>query len=138
MSTLRIANGRLIDPVSGLDETGDLLITDGRIAKIGTDLSHEPYDALIQADGLVVAPGLVDIHVHFRDPGFTYKEDIRTGAAAAAAGGFTTVITMANTKPPVDSPELVQYVLEEGKKTSIRVLPTATITKGMLGKELNK
>ncbi len=136
MSTLRIANGRLIDPVSGLDETGDLLITDGRIAKIGTDLSHEPYDALIQADGLVVAPGLVDIHVHFRDPGFTYKEDIRTGAAAAAAGGFTTVITMANTKPPVDSPELVQYVLEEGKKTSIRVLPTATITKGMLGKEL--
>lgn len=136
MHTLRITNGHFIDPVSGFEQTGDLLIANGQIVKIGTDFSDEACDAVLDAKGLVVAPGLVDIHVHFRDPGFTYKEDIQTGSAAAARGGFTTVITMANTKPPVDSVELVKYVIEEGNKTGIRVLPTATITKGMLGKEL--
>ena len=77
---------------------------------------------MIDAKGLVVAPGLVDVHVHFRDPGLTYKEDIHTGAAAAAKGGFTTVVCMANTKPIVDNEETLRYVLEEGKKTGIHVL----------------
>ena len=83
-----------------------------------------------------MGPGLIDVHVHFRDPGLTYKEDIGTGAAAAKKGGFTTVVTMANTKPPVDSEETVRYVLEEGKKTGIHVLPAACVSVGMKGQEL--
>ena len=93
-------------------------------------------DQVIDAKGLVVAPGLVDVHVHFRDPGLTYKEDIHTGAAAAAKGGFTTVVCMANTKPIVDNEETLRYVLEEGKKTGIHVLSCAAISKGFEGKEL--
>ena len=84
----------------------------------------------------MVAPGLVDVHVHFRDPGFTYKEDIHTGAAAAAKGGFTTVVLMANTKPIVDNIETLNYVLEEGKKTGIHVLSTAAVSVGFKGQEL--
>lgn len=91
---------------------------------------------VIDAAGLVAAPGLVDVHVHFRDPGFTYKEDIHTGAQAAAAGGYTTVICMANTKPVVDNIETLEYVLEEGKKTGIHVLCAAAVTKGLKGQEL--
>ena len=86
--------------------------------------------------GLVTAPGLVDVHVHFRDPGLTYKEDIHTGAAAAAKGGFTTVVCMANTKPLVDNEETLRYVLEEGKKTGIHVLSCAAVSKGFKGEEL--
>ena len=78
----------------------------------------------------------MDIHVHFRDPGFTHKENIRTGAAAAAAGGFTTVVCMANTKPVVDSREILEYVIEEGKKTKIHVLAAAAVSVGLKGKEL--
>ena len=90
---------------------------------------------MLDAKGLVVAPGLVDVHVHFRDPGLTYKEDIHTGAAAAAKGGFTTVVCMANTKPIVDNEETLKYVLEEGKKTGIHVLSCAAVSKGFEGKE---
>lgn len=85
---------------------------------------------------MAVAPGLVDVHVHFRDPGLTYKEDILTGAHAAAAGGFTTVVCMANTKPVIDNAETLQYVLNKGKETGIHVLSCACVTKGMQGKEL--
>ena len=91
---------------------------------------------MLEASGLTAAPGFVDVHVHFRDPGLTYKEDILTGAAAAAAGGFTTVICMANTKPVVDNPETLSYVLEKGRETGIHVLSCACVTKGMQGKEL--
>ena len=118
-----IKNGRVIDPAKGTDDVMDMVIDGGKIK-------------VIDASGLTVGPGLIDVHVHFRDPGLTYKEDIGTGAAAAKKGGFTTVVTMANTKPPVDSEETVRYVLEEGKKTGIHVLPAACVSVGMKGQEL--
>lgn len=130
-----IKNGRVIDPRTGRDETADILVENGRISKIGQGLSAEGGQ-VIDASGCVVAPGLVDVHVHFRDPGLTYKEDIQTGAAAAKKGGFTTVVCMANTKPPVDSVETVRYVLEEGKKTGIHVETCACVSVGMKGQEL--
>lgn len=104
--------------------------TDSAVAGSG------PYAQIIDAEGMIVAPGLVDVHVHFRDPGLTYKEDIRTGAKAAAKGGFTTVVCMANTKPIVDNKETLSYVLEEGKKTGIHVLSCAAVSMGFKGQEL--
>ena len=130
-----IKNGRVLDPESGLDQRMDLRIRDGIICEMGTELDPG-CDEVIDGAGLAVGPGLIDGHVHFRDPGLTYKEDIDTGAAAAAAGGFTTVICMANTKPPVDTPQTLSYVLEKGKKTGIRVMSCAAVTKGMEGHEL--
>lgn len=140
---LLIKNGRVIDPASKMDEKKDLLVENGKIVKVlesgteNTALEAEyGHLAIIDATGLVVAPGLVDVHVHFRDPGLTYKEDIHTGAAAAAKGGFTTVVCMANTKPPIDNVETLEYVINEGKKTPIHVLAAATVSKGMKGQEL--
>lgn len=134
---LLIRNGYMIDPGSGTEGRYDILTKGDRIIKIGERLAP-PEDGcgIIDAEGLVVAPGLVDVHVHFRDPGFTYKEDIVTGAAAAAKGGFTTVVMMANTKPPIDNRETLEYVLEKGKGTGIHVLSCANVTLGMGGKEL--
>ena len=103
---------------------------------MGEKLNLESCEEILEAAGLVVAPGLVDVHVHFRDPGLTYKEDILTGAQAAAAGGFTTVVCMANTKPVIDNAETLTYVLDKGKETGIHVLSCACVTKGMQGKEL--
>lgn len=136
MAKLLIQNGRIIDPVQELDKVADLLIEDGKIISINETIDTTIIDQVIDASGLVVAPGLVDVHVHFRDPGLTYKEDIQTGAAAAAKGGFTTVVMMANTKPAIDSVETLQYVLSEGKKTPIRVLSAACVSVGMKGNEL--
>ena len=138
---LYIQNGRVVDPVTGRDEIEDILVKDGRIEAVGAEAArvyeeHANETEVIFAEGLVVAPGLVDTHVHFRDPGFTYKEDIESGAAAAARGGFTTVVCMANTSPVVDTPETLHYVLEKGKQTGIHVLSCAAVTKGLSGKEL--
>lgn len=140
---LLIKNGYVIDPKSGRNGIYDILIEDDKIKKIDTfitsaDLSEEIKDNLqiIYADNMMIAPGLVDVHVHFRDPGFTYKEDIYTGAKAAAKGGFTTVVLMANTKPTVDNEETLQYVINKGKETNIHVLTCASITKELKGKEL--
>ncbi len=133
---LIIKGGRIVDPFSGRDEAADIRIDGNTIREIGADLPVTDADEVIDAADCIVAPGLMDAHVHFRDPGFTDKEDIDTGAAAAKRGGFTTVICMANTKPPVDNPETLHYVLEKGKKTGIHVLTCATVTKGMQGKEL--
>ncbi len=134
---LLLQNGRVIDPKSKLDQVMDLVTKDGKILELGQDLKEKYPDAqVLDATGLVVAPGLIDVHVHFRDPGLTYKEDIHTGAAAAAAGGFTTVVCMANTKPPIDNVETLEYVLNEGKKTPINVLSAANITMGMKGEVL--
>ena len=132
---LLIKNGRVVDPVTNTDEVMDVLIEDRKIIKTGKELNAENAE-IIDATGLVVAPGLVDAHVHFRVPGFTYKEDIESGAKAAAKGGVTTVILMANTKPVVDNPDTLRYVQEKGEKTGIHVLQTSTVTKGLKGKEL--
>lgn len=131
-----IKNGRVIDPKTGLDEILDVSIDKGVVVRIGKQESQEAYEAVIDATGKIVAPGLVDVHVHFRDPGFTYKEDIHTGAFAAAAGGFTTVVCMANTKPVVDNVDTLDYIVEKGKNTPINVLTTAAVSKGFGGQEL--
>ncbi|MBR6222854.1 MAG: dihydroorotase [Lachnospiraceae bacterium] len=130
-----LKGGRVVDPVTKRDEILDVLIDGKTIREIGNDISIDDAE-VIDCTGLCVAPGLVDAHVHFRDPGFTYKEDIETGARAAARGGVTTVICMANTKPPVDNVETLKYIQEKGEKTGIHVMQTATVTKGIKGVEL--
>lgn len=132
---LLIKNGRVVDPVTQTDRMMDVLIDGNKIIETGEHLEMKNAE-VIDATGLVVAPGLVDTHVHFRDPGFTYKEDIITGAAAAARGGFTTVVCMANTKPAVDNLETLQYIQEKGETTGIHVLQAATVSKGLKGIEL--
>ena len=133
---LLIQNGRVIDPESNFDEICDILVKEDRIVKIQKDIEKTKEMQVIDATGCVVAPGLVDVHVHFRDPGFTYKEDIETGAKAALKGGFTSVVLMANTKPAVDNVETLEYVLEKGKQTDLHIYSCATVTKAMAGKEL--
>ena len=134
-----IQNGRVVDSVNQIDDIMDVLIDGKTILKVGKKIDLREYDKnieIIDATGLVVAPGLVDAHVHFRDPGFTYKEDIETGAKAAAKGGFTMVVCMANTKPAVDNIETLQYIQEKAEKTGIHILQASTITKGLNGDEL--
>lgn len=133
---LGVKNIRLLDPKSGRDGIFDLLFDQGRVKKIGRDLSMEGASRIIDGTGLTAGPGLIDGHVHFRDPGFTYKEDIESGSAAAKRGGFTTVILMANTKPAVDNPETLAYVLEKGRRTGIHVESCGAVTKELKGKEL--
>lgn len=139
---LLIENGLLIDPESKIQDKLDILIEGDRIVRIGCKLeailSKEGLTDYqrINVSGCVVAPGLVDVHVHFRDPGFTHKEDILSGAKAAAKGGFTTVVLMANTKPVVDNEETLEYVLQKGRETGIRIQTCAAITTGMKGDEL--
>lgn len=136
---------RLLDPASRTDTVCDILIAEGKIIKIGEALEldarmiAEAKGELLQVidcRGLCAAPGLVDSHVHFRDPGQTWKEDIETGARAAAAGGYTSVICMANTKPAIDSEETIVSVIRKGRKTAIHVYACSTVTKGMEGAEL--
>ncbi|MCD8130735.1 MAG: dihydroorotase [Lachnospiraceae bacterium] len=133
---LLIQNVTVIDPKSGTQALGDILISGDRIQKIAPVIEPPTGAEILDGSGLCAGPGLVDVHVHFRDPGLTYKEDILTGAAAAAAGGFTTVVMMANTKPPIDSVEAVRYVLNKGKETGIHVETCGTVTVGMQGKKL--
>ena len=135
---LLIKNARLVDPASGTDGQRDILIRDDRILRIADEISTEGTEnlAVLDASGLTAIPGLVDAHVHFRDPGFTYKEDIETGSASAAAGGVTTVVLMGNTKPCVDTVETLRYVLDKGKDMPIRVESCANVTVGMKGQKL--
>ena len=140
---LLIKNGCIMDPQSGKNGIYDILIEKKRINRIEpfideTELYPEQQRELeiIDADGMIIAPGLVDVHVHFRDPGFEYKEDIYTGAKAAAKGGYTSVILMANTKPTVDNIETLHYVIDKGNETNIHVYTCASITKGLQGQEL--
>ena len=134
---LLIKHGRVVNP-AGQDGALDILVEDGRIVAMDKSISDKiiDIDRVIDANGLIVTPGLVDVHVHFRDPGQTHKEDIITGAEAAKHGGFTSVVMMANTVPPIDNVETLSYVLEKGKKTGIHVYACANVTKGMKGEEL--
>ena len=134
-----LKGGRVIDPASGYDKIADVLIKEDRILDIGENIATDDFSDSVQVvdcNGCIVGPGLVDVHTHFRDPGLTYKEDIITGAKAAAAGGYTSVILMANTKPTVDSVETLRYVLERGKQTDIHVYSCGAVTKGLQGAEL--
>ncbi len=158
-----ITNGYVIDPKTQFEGYRDILIQEDKIAAMAEQgiplsellrqagLPEEWSDAKkeqngaeaakgqierIDAAGQIIAPGLVDVHVHFRDPGFTYKEDIMSGAAAAVKGGFTSVVLMANTKPPVDNRETLSYILEKGRETGLHVYTCANVTMGMKGQEL--
>ncbi len=133
-STILVKNGHIIDPANRRDETGDVLIVDGRFADPASG-SHP--DEVIDAAGLVIAPGLIDLHVHFREPGQSAKETIASGSRAAAAGGFTSVVCMPNTSPAVDNPSVVTWIIEKAKaEACINVFPTGAITKGISGEEL--
>lgn len=132
---LLIKNGRVMDPKTGLDKVCDVLVEDKKIIKIAENIEAAGAE-VVDATGLVVAPGLVDIHVHFREPGQTHKEDIHTGALAAAAGGFTTVVMMANTNPTISDVATLKEVLDSAAKENIHVKSVATITKNFDGQNL--
>ncbi len=130
MNKVLIKSGKLINPATNFEGIVDISIEDGLIKEISTSISSDyfEYDYIIDAKGMVVSPGLIDIHSHFRDPGFTHKEDLLSGAESAAAGGYTTVILMANTNPKIDSVESLNYVLEKAKDCPINILQEAALT----------
>lgn len=133
---LLVKNGRVLDPQSGLDKVCDILMDGSKIVKIAESISEDVEQEVIDATGLVVAPGLVDVHVHFREPGQTHKEDIHTGALSAAAGGFTSVVMMANTNPTISNVETLKGVLDSAKKEAIHIYSVATITDHFDGQNL--
>ncbi len=132
MSLLWIKHGRVIDPAARRDKAGDVFIADGHFVKTLTP-AQKKAASVLDARGLVVCPGLVDIHVHFREPGQTHKETILTGAQAAAAGGFTTVVCMPNTSPPADNAGTVELINHAARSAPVHVYPTGCITVGMKG-----
>lgn len=134
---LIIRGGRVIDPANAVDSIQDILVEDGKIAGLGNDLDIADCQ-IIDAAGKIVCPGFIDMHVHLREPGFEYKEDIASGTRAAAAGGFTTVCAMPNTEPPADNFVTASFVVERAKKTGIvNVLPIGAISKKQAGQELS-
>ncbi|WP_282745059.1 dihydroorotase [Peptostreptococcus stomatis] len=130
MNKVLIKSGKLINPATNFEGIVDISIEDGLIKEISPSISSDyfEYDDIIDAKGMVVSPGLIDIHSHFRDPGFTHKEDLLSGAESAAAGGYTTVILMANTNPKIDSVESLNYVLEKAKDCPINILQETALT----------
>ncbi|MGH7464530.1 MAG: amidohydrolase family protein, partial [Longimicrobiales bacterium] len=137
--TLLLRGGRVIDPASGHDGTADVLLRDGRVADVGTGFGVPDDARIIDAAGLVVCPGLIDLHVHLREPGQEHKETIASGARAAAAGGFTAVCAMPNTDPPIDDPAAVGFVRAQGLRAdSARVYPTGAVSVGQKGERLTE
>ncbi len=132
-----VKGGRVIDPANSFDKVSDIFINDGVIEKVGENLDIAGADKIIDAAGCVVAPGLVDMHVHLREPGFEYKEDIESGTSAAAMGGFTSVACMPNTNPTLDNAALIEFVISRAKSVGkVNVFPIGCISKGQKGEEL--
>jgi dihydroorotase len=139
MKPMLIRGGRVVDPSQKLDAVLDVLLVDGLVARLGESVDAPEGAETVDAAGLVVAPGLIDVHVHLREPGQEHKETIKSGARAAAAGGFTTVVAMPNTDPPIDNPANVGFVLAEGLRAGgARVYPTGCITVGQNGEQLTE
>ncbi len=137
--SLLITGGRVVDPSSGLDAVQDVLVADGSIAKVGKGLKAPEGAQIVDAAGKVVCPGFIDIHVHFREPGFEYKETIATGTRAAAAGGFTAVACMANTLPVNDNRSVTDYIMAKARVEGVvRVYPIGAVTRGLQGQELSE
>jgi dihydroorotase len=136
MARLLIRNGRILDPANGRDETGDLLLVDGVVAGLGPGLDDTGAE-ILDASGLIVAPGFIDMHVHLREPGFEHAETIETGSRAAAAGGFTSICCMPNTKPVNDNATVTSYIVERARRyAAVNVFPVGAITKGSEGEQL--
>lgn len=137
MKRLLIRNGRVVDPAQGLDQGMDVLIEDGHVAAIGEKLEAPAKSRVLDATGLVVAPGFIDLHAHLREPGFEYKETIESGCRAAVAGGFTAVCCMPNTDPVNDDPSVTTFIRERAEKSGMaRVYPVGALSKGLQGEEM--
>lgn len=134
--TLLLKNGRVVDCINSVDKKLDLFIENGKVKALGENLNINA-DRIIDCTGKTVIPGLCDMHVHFRDPGQTYKEDIITGGDAAVAGGVTAVACMPNTKPVCDNAETVKYILDKAKQSKVKVYPVGSITNGLAGEQLS-
>ncbi|MDD4083336.1 MAG: amidohydrolase family protein, partial [Sphaerochaetaceae bacterium] len=131
-----IKNGTLIDPYTNTEKVADLCISAGKIVQISEHIDLVGASECIYAEGMVVSPGLIDVHSHFRDPGFTYKEDIISGSNAALAGGYTKVVCMANTQPKMDNEKTIKYFYEKAHKTALKLYTVANVTLGMKGEKL--
>src|SRR5438876_4098469 len=136
MSATIIRNGRVIDPANKRDEIADLLIVDGKITLLSQLSTLNPQPDEIDASNLIVCPGLIDTHVHLREPGFSHKETIESGARAAASGGFTTIVCMPNTSPVADNPSTIAWIRNRAAGACVNVLPNGAISKGLAGEEL--
>ncbi|MEQ1857533.1 MAG: amidohydrolase family protein, partial [Longimicrobiales bacterium] len=135
--SLLLRGGRVVDPSQKLDAKRDVLLVDGKVARVRAKIDAPGNARVLDCSGLVVTPGLIDVHVHLREPGEEHKETIATGAASAAAGGFTAVCAMPNTDPPIDDPAAVGFVAAEGRRAgSARVYPVGCISAGREGKRL--
>ncbi|BCK00647.1 dihydroorotase [Anaerocolumna chitinilytica] len=136
--TVLIKNGHVLDPSTGIDGIREIYIKDGIIITVGSEL-NVTADKVIDASGLYVMPGFIDLHVHLREPGFEYKETIKSGCAAAARGGFTTICPMPNTKPAIDSKEMIEWLKKkEREEALVNILPIGAVTKGQMGEELSE
>ncbi len=137
MSSILIKGGKVVDPSQSLEDVCDVLIENGKVVKVEKNIPQTEASLTIDAGGLVVSPGFIDLHVHFRDPGQEWKEDIETGSQAAVAGGFTSVCCMANTDPVNDNPSVTRYIVEKARNVGLcDVFPIGAITKGLKGEEL--
>jgi len=135
--SLLIRNGRVVDPASSLDAVADVLISGGRIERVGRDLPVAAETTILDATGKLVCPGFIDIHVHLREPGYEYKETVASGTRAAAAGGFTAVACMANTHPVNDNRSITDYIRAKAAVEGVvRVYPIGAVTRGLGGEEL--
>ena len=137
MSQVLLQGGRVIDPANQRDEIADVLLSDGKVHSLGKDLESSGDVEIIDCTGQVVCPGLIDLHVHFREPGQTAKEDIASGSAAAAMGGFTSVVCMPNTSPAIDTPSTVKLIQDKARREAkVNVYIAGAITSGIAGEEL--